>query len=576
MKNIFKYFALAFVAFGFASCVQDLNTSPIDKNSTTGFNQDALFTKIYATLGTTGQTGAAGSGDVDDIDEGWSGLFRVSWVLNEFPTDEGWWIWNDVGVDQTRVMGWDGENALIKCLYFRCMIDAKYCNHFLAYADSTHQKDLEQRAEVRFIRALNYWYLLDMFKFAPYMVKESTDPTNYPIFLSRTELYDWLEKELLDLTTVLPANRLGKYRVDQTAAWLLLARLYLNSGVYKGLEKPTDEDLVKARNAADMAINSNYQLFTESVTNKDGLIYTAYQQLFMGDNDRLVTASGKPGPSQEAVLLVYQDGQYCRSYGGVQYVIAATRDGGMIPWGIGENWKCFRTSPEMVYKFFPDKTEASTIKADEYHMPALANDDRAILCSYVEGNPNKWKLSGGMAADFYASWGCPKFTAVYSTSDSLTHILNSDASWPDTDIPLMRIAEAYMTKAEAMYRLGDKTSAMDIINNNIRARAHAAKLTEISDEILCDEWCREFWGEGRRRIDLIRFNRFAGPQADKAGYAWEGRAGGSAYKSMDEKFNWFPVPSDDKRTNPNFKKQVIDNQENPYAAQGGDGYTFAN
>ena len=63
MKNLVKYVAMALVAFGFASCVQDLNTSPIDKNSSTGFNQDAIFTKIYATLGTTGQTGAAGSGD---------------------------------------------------------------------------------------------------------------------------------------------------------------------------------------------------------------------------------------------------------------------------------------------------------------------------------------------------------------------------------------------------------------------------------------------------------------------------------------------------------------------------------
>ena len=162
MDKFLKYVSMACVALVMTSCVQDLNTVPIDKNSTTGFNQDALFTKIYATLGTTGQTGAAGAGDVDDIDEGVSGLFRVTWVLNGFPTDEGWWIWKDVGVDQVREMTWDGENALVKCLYFRCMIDAKYCNHFLAMADSTTQKDLDQRAEVRFIRALNYWYLLDM------------------------------------------------------------------------------------------------------------------------------------------------------------------------------------------------------------------------------------------------------------------------------------------------------------------------------------------------------------------------------------------------------------------------------
>ncbi len=555
---------MACIALGFASCVQDLNTTPIDKNSTTGFNQDAIFTKIYSTLGLTGQTGPAGSGDIDDIDEGWSGLFRVSFVLNEFPTDCGWWIWADPGIDQARIMNWDGENPLVKCLYFRCMIDAKYCNHFLAYADSTTQKDMEERAEVRFIRALNYWYLLDNFKFAPFMEKESTDPNNYPRFMTRNELYEWLETELLDLTTLLPATRLSKYRVDQTAAWQLLARLYLNAEVYTGTAQ-----WQKAKDAADKAINSNYKLFgldgDRSKVNKDGIKYTAYQQLFMGDNDI-------NGAQDEAVLLVYQDGQYCRSYSGVQYVVASTRDGGMIPWGVSDSWMCLRTSPELVYKFF-NQMAAEAIEADEYHMPEFANDDRAILCSKTA--TKTWKLDGGMKADFYASWGCPKFTAVYSTSDSLTHALNSDASWPDTDIPLMRIAEAYLTKAEAMFRLGDANGALSLINSTIRARAHAKELTSLSEEVLCDEWCREFWGEGRRRVDLIRFNRFAGPQADANNYHWEGRAGASTFKSIEEKWNWFPVPSDDKKTNPNFRKQVMENAENPYASQGGDGYTFA-
>ena len=559
MKNIVKYFAMVCVALGLASCVQNLNTTPIDKNSTTGFNQDALYTKIFSTLGTTGQTGAAGNGDVDDIDEGWSGLFRVSWVLNEFPTDCGWWIWNDAGVDQVRVMGWDGENQLIGCLYSRCVIDIKYCNHFLAFADSTSAKDLNQRAEVRFIRALNYWYLLDMFKFQPYLAKESTDPKNYPDFRTRQETYDWLEKELIDLTTLLPATRASKYEVDQTAAWLLLARLYLNAEVYTGTSQ-----WKKAQDAADKAIAGGYQLHNTAKVNAEGVTYTAYQQLFMGDNDN-------NGAENEAVLLVYQDGNYCRSYGGVQYVIAATRDAGMIPWGISTSWKCFRTSPELVAKFVK-LSIADGIKADEFHMPAQVGDDRAIFCSFVKKNPNLWILDGGMKADFYASWACPKFTALYSTADSLKQVKGSNSEWPDTDIPLMRLAEAYLTKAEAMYRLGDPSGALDVINTTIRARAHAEKLDKLDDATLCDEWCREFWGEGRRRIDLIRFGRFAGPQADIAQYHWEGRANATRYTPIEEKFNWFPIPSSDKKVNPNFKLQVLDRAD---ALEGGDGYVYA-
>lgn len=563
MRNLVKYFAMACVVLGMNSCVQDLNTKPIDEHSTTGFNQDAIFSKIYSTLGMTGQQGPAGSGDVDGIDEGWSGLYRVSWVLNEFPTDCGWWIWADPGVDQVRNMTWDGENQLIGCLYSRCVIDVKYCNHFLAYADSTSQSDMDQRAEVRFLRALNYWYLLDNFKYIPFISKESTDPKVYPDYKSRQWMYDWLETELLDLTTLLPVKRIQKYRVDQAAAWLLLARLYLNAEVYTGTTQ-----WAKAQAAAEQALNYGYHLYEDSTVNKEGITYTAYQKLFMADNDN-------NGAQEEAVLLVYQDGNYCRSYGAVQYVIAATRDGGMIPWGISTSWKCFRTSPELVYKFFT-RDEADAIRADEYHMPAEAHDDRAIFCSYVKKNPNIWVLRGGMEADFYASWACPKFTALYSTADSLKQVKGSSSEWPDTDLPLFRIAEAHMTKAEAMYRQGYHEEAMNYINDHIRKRANAENLTKIDDATLCDEWCREFWGEGRRRMDLVRFGRFAGEKANMAQYMWEGRGNATSYTPMPEYYNWFPVPSDDKKINPNFKTQVLDDPNNEYASQGGDGYTYAN
>ena len=97
-------------------------------------------------------------------------------------------------------------------------------NHFLEHA-STDELGNIQRAEVRFIRALNYWYMLDMFKVAPLSTKESTE---LPEFVEREALYTWLVGELNELTEILPEQRLSVYRVDKYAAWLLLARTYLN------------------------------------------------------------------------------------------------------------------------------------------------------------------------------------------------------------------------------------------------------------------------------------------------------------------------------------------------------------
>jgi hypothetical protein len=136
-----------------------------------------------------------------------------------------------------------------------------------------------------------------------------------------------------------------------------------------------------------------------------------------------------------------------------------------------------------------------------------------------------------------------------------------------------------MIQAEALFRKGDKAGALAIINNNIRARANAAPLPSLDEETLLDEWSREFWFEGRRRMDLVRFGRFFGPTSDQYRYHWEGRMGhadGQQFyvSGTQEYMNWFPVPSEDKRSNPNFKTDVEGDPNNKYAAQGGDGYNY--
>jgi hypothetical protein len=100
----------------------------------------------------------------------------------------------------------------------------------------------------------------------------------------------------------------------------------------------------------------------------------------------------------------------------------------------------------------------------------------------------------------------------------------------------------------------------------------------MDEEMMLDEWCREFWYEGRRRIDLVRFGRFFGKEADQYRYHWEGRMGNTDSKpyvtGTEDYMNWFPIPSEDKRSNPNFAKDVEGDPNNIYAAKGGDGYPY--
>ena len=114
----------------------------------------------------------------------------------------------------------------------------------------------------------------------------------------------------------------------------------------------------------------------------------------------------------------------------------------------------------------------------------------------------------------------------------------------------MRMAEAYLTYAEASVRKLGPNSDADSKLKELRDRAHAAPLSNATLDDICAEWAREFWFEGRRRMDLIRFNKFAG-QSD---YKWEfmgGEANGTSFPSFRKVF---AIPQTDLSNNPNLKQ----------------------
>lgn len=546
-----KIFLAGLAALALSAC--SLDRTPTDPNINTAFEQDQVFTKIYATFATTGQKGPDGQGDVAGIDEGTSAFYRMTWELNEFPTDEGWWIWNDVGLADTRTMTWTKSNDLVAGIYYRLYFDITLCNMFLSNTrDMSDAKTLAQRAEVRMVRAINYYYLLDMFGKVPFnlaagekMREDYLDATT-PLPIERKDLYTWLVQECTELADLLPAagQRNTIYQLDQAAAWTILMRLYLNAEVYTASKPGATDGKAEWSKAAEYAtrlMNSPYKLLEGDAAAVDAngkVTYSAYQKLFMGDNNN-------NGAQNEAVFMIYQDGNYCQSWGGSRFLLNTFRDANFVPSGSSDSWSCFRTSPEFVY-YWVDKNTAAGIAVDEFHMPVSLADDRAIMCSGSDSaaNTNTWTLKGGEAADFYASWSVVKWTGIYSTSENPNVWVSpiGEPNWPDTDIPLMRVAEAYLTYAEAVFRGGEQANmtALEAVNV-LRTRAHAASLTELNEEILLQEWAKEFYCEGRRRIDLIRFGQFAGPASTMK---WEGHKAGK-----DAKYNVYPIPEAEENAN---------------------------
>ena len=157
------------------SCVKDLEVDNINPQEVSDFNEDYIFNKIYGNLVLTGQTGPNGDSDLDDIDEGTSNMTRLIWNLNTLTTDEGHCWWNDPGMPELNRNTWTNSNVMIKALYYRLMFGVTICNFYLENANTDDAATKQKRAEARFMRALHYFYLMDLYANPPFLTKLSSE-----------------------------------------------------------------------------------------------------------------------------------------------------------------------------------------------------------------------------------------------------------------------------------------------------------------------------------------------------------------------------------------------------------------
>lgn len=611
MKKIYKTLFIGLAAVTMTSCWNDLDISSIDPQSSPTYDDMQLLAKAYATLGLTGQQGPVGKGDISS-DEGESGFYRTTFNLQVLPTDECNWAWQtDTDIPQITGIAWSSSSQRTQWCYQRLGFDIVLFNTYLREtASNTSQEYQYYRAEVRFLRALHYWYFLDLWHKAPFK-DENDEAAALPVPKGGIDLYNWIDQELTaiedELAPVGTFCTLQDFgRVDQGAAWLLHARLALNSSVYTDNQL---NELSKAKDYATRLIDSDkYKLASNE---KNG--YSGYAQLFMADNDENMEAI------QEIILPIRQDGIHTRCYSAANYLISSTRISGMPYAGTSNCWSCNYARPDLVEKFFPednipmakedetamnnykkqhkifsfkvengdtlylfkttdeteeyvvdkntprtqsgavltgeyvtrDFTEPELIAYDEFMKVSTkdvlkaAKDDRALFYSGFGGGIRKIRTD--KMNNFLDGISVVKFQNYRSDGGP-----TKDPEWPDMDIPLLRFAEAYLIRAEVNFKEGNTADALTDINV-LRTRAHAEKLTELSETELLDEWCREFYMEGRRRSDLNRFGRFVGGT-----YVWAWKGGVAKGQSVDNHFRFYPIPQDDINNNVNMS-----NSQNP-------------
>lgn len=128
---------------------------------------------------------------------------------------------------------------------------------------------------------------------------------------------------------------------------------------------------------------------------------------------------------------------------------------------------------------------------------------------------------------------------------------SSDPNKIEADYAEVRLAEVYYMLAECKFRAGDRTTAAELLNTVRRrnyptgsASLYPAGGATLTEQELLDEWGREFIGEGRRRIDLIRFGKF------NSGTWWDKAA------DTDDHTKIYPIPLNALNTSPQLKQNA--------------------
>lgn len=564
---------------GLGACVNDLDQFPQDPNKITPnkFKENPreylgeVMGKCYSSLAVSGQTGPNGDCDISGLDGGTSQWTRTVFMLQEYPTDECLWMYNDGGVDELRWGTWSNTNAAIYGTYSRLYVHIAVCNDFIRLAsnpgeygityDAELQKDVDQLIlEARALRDLSYYYVIDFFGDAVW----AWDDMKYGEVPQQTTRKDLFEKVTADLEDVLSkfqdSNVYGRLGKDGIEA--LLCRYYLNAEVYTGTAM-YDKCWEHAQNLIARHQGGGF--------NGSGLA-NDYLSLFCANN-RMFAPAGELKAQNEILWYVPQDATYTQPYGGSTFLVngciknmaavdidvlkgdANVADGYMnqLWYGTTDSWGCMHARPQLSDKFG--------------FINGYSGDGRVYLWLTEDAGFKKQNIPFN---EFLSGYACMKFTAVECNPDgsmpkfvdSVTGLRRAGVttqqqieqdghSWTqynvegaspfhNTGVPVIRLADVYLMAAEAALRMGShQTEALTYVNYvRERAGVPAWNSAELTLSSLLDERARELYWESVRRTDLIRYGRFVG-----SGYLWAWKGGVEGGTALPAHFDLYPIPA---------------------------------
>ncbi|PHI21931.1 RagB/SusD family nutrient uptake outer membrane protein [Lewinellaceae bacterium SD302] len=366
--------------------------------------------------------------------------------------------------------------------------------------------------ELRSLRALFYFWLIDAFGDVPLVTGDEEAVDVQPTRTPRADIFNFIVSEVEDAKGSL-SREVGQAtyaRFNYFGAEALLSRFYLNAEVMTGTAR-----WAEAAAAAERAMDGPYELESD------------YHANFAPDNDQSFAGTS------ENMLVIPYDPILATGFNLPQmtlhYNSQATFGLEETPW----NGYC---SLQEFYESYDD----NDLRKGEINNQTTPGN----FLAGQQFDQNGDSIFDGNTPLFFN----PEVNELFPNAERTAGVRIFKFHFPDgsaqnlpNDFPLIRYAEVLLNRAEALFRQNSGDAEALMLVNMVRNRAYGDEdngYDSLNEDRLLAERGRELFFEGHRRTDLIRFDRY--------GDEWDFKPASDATKQI------FPIPADQLNANRNL------------------------
>ena len=436
--------------------------------------------------------------------EGLQGTCRGVYDYNTLTTDEAMipirgGDWYDGGLWENMYLHqWNANDLPLyntwKYLYKVVVLANKSLSVIDTYGHllNEEQKNAYQ-AEVRAVRALFYYYIMDMYGRIP-LVTSYNEKQDEVIQSERSEVFRFIVNELQEVVASLPdehSNRMGNHygRITAPVVHFLLAKLALNAEIYcddnwtDGI-RPNGKELFFQVDGEQLNAWEACIRYCDKLAESGYVLEKDYSYNFAVHNEN----------SSENIFTIPLDKNFYAAQFHYLFRSRHYNHGGALG-GASENGTSATVSTVLAYGYGTDHVDARFEK--NFYAGQVVVDGKIV--NLDSGEPLEYKpleLKLNLTGTPYVKTAGARM-AKYEV-DRTSH---SDGRQPDNDIVLFRYADVLLMKAEAKVRNGED-GFWEL--NQVRRRVGMPDRNATLENILEERLLELVW-EGWRRQDLIRF-----------------------------------------------------------------------